>query len=132
MLMQKEKVMQFNSQSLVVDKVDHSYSFLTEPYLYVEKSTGKIFIIQSVVGGDLGIALFVCKNWQKEHENCGFDTKESASLDLPFVVYSISVTQTLKPFIDNSQGEKNYYFVLAYMFNEDGEPNRFAAMLPLI
>lgn len=96
------------------------------PYIYLDDTTDKIYIIQNVQGGDLEKALNVCNVWNKNTRNIGFSAPPIGIKDIRYISYGISTNNKLVQVIDMSDGEKEYFHVLRYT-----KEGRYAAMLPL-
>lgn len=100
----------------------------TEPYIYKDLETNKIYLIQNVKGGEIGRVISVCLTWFYDGINTGLLTLPSEyTLDqTPHVIYGISKSQTLLAIADESKGTNTFIQILRYA------PNRYAAMLPIL
>ena len=102
-----------------------------EPILFKDNKTGKIYILQNVIGREKEKALFLSNYWRNYKYNFGHTVPvlKGKDLDLPFVVYKISYDYKLEfSYVQNTE-EKNindYLQVLAF------GPNYFCAMLPIV
>jgi len=118
-----------NNLSLIFNKADSSHITNSIPYIYKDLTTGKIFIIQNVQGGEFNKVINLCIHWEKEQVNLGFKTisYKDEIKDIPYVIYSISKSSSLILIDDHSNNDLNYYYIIRY--NTD---DRYAAMLPIL
>ena len=102
-----------------------------EPILFKDDKTGKIYILQNVIGREKEKALFLSNYWRNYKYNFGSTPPvlKGKDLDLPFTVYKISYDYKLEfNYVENTE-EKNiddYLQILTF------GPNYFCAMLPIV
>jgi len=112
--------------------VDRSLSSTLEPYIY-EEASGRIYLIQNVVGGKLESALAVANIWEQNKINMGAHFPP-LNVVLVHIVYGISQESTIIPLYDKTAGSDVYLKVLYYGSEGDYMANRdyYAAMLELL
>ena len=116
-----------------------SMTFYTEPYLYRDKSTFKIYIVQNVRGGDFRRAVSVVLKWNSDGVNIGSDAEQVdfSKVSLPYAIYGISKEEGLTPIIDRTlaSAPTNYFEFLCYAPKLVGGQivdGTFAALLPIL
>lgn len=126
-------------------KLQKSDASKKEPYLFKDIQTQKIYLIQNVnianiedMTININIAINVAFTWYQQKRNLGYYANPYSETQLPdYVIYGISIEQTLKLIEDRSGGRDNVLQLLLYeteegMTSEYSNINKYAAMLPLV
>ena len=106
-------------------ELDISKSLNNEPYLY-QAPDGHIYLIQNVIEGNFNRALFVSNLWRTYKVNSGFTSPEIEEDITDYVIYGISLANTIVP-IENRAGESTD-FLSILQYNSQSH----AAMLRLL
>jgi hypothetical protein len=115
------------STTTILTKLNLAYGHLSEPFMYRDINTQKIYLIQNVYRGELLRALHLSLQWHHRAYNTGYMTAAyNGSAYVPHVVYSISTNQTLIAVEDNTIKSQEYVQVLRY------KDQYYAAMLPFL
>lgn len=116
-------------------KITTTDATIEEPYLYTD-SNDNIYMIQNVVGGDFFGAVKVATEWFYNKKNPGFNVVSDPVTTLPpYMVYGLSIDQTLSLVADRSGGNKDYIQILNYNSqnkNLSEMEQRYAAVLPML
>ena len=106
---------------------------LKEPYLYLDKKSGKIVMIQNVENGDLARAINVAYTWYIDKKNKGYDTEQYVSDTIPsYIIYAINPTGYFTVQSDKSEGQENYLQIALYNNQSVNINPKYAAILPMI
>ena len=124
---QAKKNTNTGTQINITKKADPSRVVGNKPYIYMDSTTSKAYIIQNVQGGDLERVLNLCNEWRNAGKNIGFSAPPINIEGIPYVLYSISPEGKFVQIKDNSNKDRNYYHVIKYT-----KEGRYAAMLPLL
>lgn len=102
-----------------------------DPVLFKDEKTGKIYILQNVLGRERERALFLTKHWRDYKFNFGYNCPvlKGKDLDIPYAIYKISNDSKLE--FDSIQSSvvgivDDYLQILTF------GPNYYVAMLPLL
>ena len=117
----------------ILHKLEISMAFTTEPYLYKDPSTSKVYIVQNVRNGDKLRAMSVITNWYTLGRNTGYDTPAfTGNPNVMQVVYAINISGDMAVFASNvpEMESYSYYQFLRYTRSEKAEI--FAALIPLV
>ena len=113
----------------VTKTIDISFKVRKEPYLYLDTSTGIVYMVQNVNDGDLNKALNVGLSWLTQLDNPGYNTEPYPNpQQLPYRIYEISPSLNIQikdEFIDPDTPEGDIINLLTYD-NKD-----YAALLPI-
>lgn len=116
-------------------KITKHDAIIEEPYLYID-SNENIYMIQNVVDGNFFNAIKVATEWFYNKKNIGFNV-QSEKMDTlpPYIVYGLSIDQTLSLVHDRTNGNKDYIEILSY--NTQNKQiteieQRYAAVLPML
>lgn len=133
---------------VIKNKLDISLGLLDEPYIYLDTS-GKIYLIQNVIGGSFDRAINVAATWLAARVNLGLFADPYTEKLPVHVIYSISASSHLAISEDRSFDSPVYLEILLYgegvqLVREEGKlifkreegqvaerNRRYAAMLPL-
>jgi hypothetical protein len=102
-----------------------------EPILFKDEKTGKIYIVQNVLGREKERSLFLAKYWKDYKYNFGYTAPvlKGKDLDLPFAVYKISYDFKLQfEYVQNTEEINVDDYLQILMFG----PNYYAALLPVV
>ena len=103
----------------------------SQPFIYRESTSGKIYLIQNVRGGEIARAIKVALTWYYHGLNPGYSTEpdpEQMTLEsIPHVIYSISTSQIVAPYEINTGGHDVFMQFLRYP-----QSGLYAAMLPIL
>ena len=106
---------------------------LKEPYLYLDKKSGKIVIIQNVISGDLARAINVAYTWYIYKKNIGYDADQYISDTVPpYKIYEINSNEYFSVHTDKSEGQENYLQIALYNNQSVNISPKYAAILPMI
>lgn len=114
------------NQIIIQKKTNSTDLFNPNPYMYLDTSTGKVFIIQNVQSGDLDRALNVCNQWSLQVKNIGFSAESVDITSMKYIIYGISRNDKLVQVSDMSNETIDYFHIMRYT-----KEGRYAAMLPL-
>lgn len=99
-----------------------------DPLFYRDTESGKIYLIQNVLDGDILRVVTVLTTWWQRGFNPGFRAPPTSAVEastIPRVIYAISVKRQIIPIADETGGTTPYYQILRY------SAESYAAMLPL-
>jgi hypothetical protein len=111
----------------IFETLDLSATLYNEPYIFRDKETSKIYMIQNVKDGDINRAYAVAAKWRIQGINSGFETPPEPHAQFPYSISGILVDGNVYPLIDHTQGGTDYFQYLKYNKND-----MYAAMLPLL
>lgn len=134
--------MDIEEKTVVIEELSYTLSHREEPYLYHDTSTGKIYMVQNVLGRDKMKALKVAYHWYMTGHNVGYTASlpagTSASVQtLPYIIYGISERYKMIAIsgCDFSGGQPGFLQLLSYTLDEEVNgkhvPGLYAALLPI-
>jgi hypothetical protein len=106
--------------SSVVNVIQTSLSsenaFNIEPYLYLNKKTSKVYIVQNVRDTSLERVFTVLSTWKESKTNSGYESYPSDMTNIPgYVVYGISKENDLIPIYNSSRPGEEYFEIICYL-----------------
>ena len=115
------------STTPILTKLNLDYAHVSEPFIYRDINTEKMYLIQNVRYGQLSRALHLALQYHHRGYNTGYLTPPYHSPEiLPHLIYGISTSQTLLTIESHLPGSPEYLQVLRY------KDEYYAAMLPLL
>jgi hypothetical protein len=120
----------------VMSHLDISYHESTDPIIFKDDSTEKIYLLQNVMMGDKIKALYTCEQFSKIGENIGMQIKDMKDEDVdrftvgkvPYVIYGISLENKMVA-IDEKNVREGLPFYQLLKYSKEKE--KYAALLPL-
>ena len=111
----------------ILTKLNLDYAHVSEPFIYRDINTEKMYLIQNVRYGHLSRALHLALQYHHRGYNTGYLTPPYHSPEIiPHLIYGISTSQTLLTIESHLPGSSEYLQVLRY------KDEYYAAMLPLL
>jgi len=132
--------MNMDEKTVVLEKLDYTLAHREEPYIYKDVSTGKIYMVQNVVGSNKIKALWIAYNWAMTGYNSGYKPTIDSKIDiesLPYIVYGISENYNMIAIknYDNSKGKYPFLQILSYSLDSNSMEKQisgfYAALLPI-
>jgi hypothetical protein len=116
-----------SSTITILTKLSIDYAHISEPFIYRDITTEKIYLIQNVRSGELSRALHLTLVYHHRGYNSGYHTKPYHSHEsIPHLIHGISTNQTIVDLASHIRGSSEYVHVLRY------KDEYYAAMLPLL
>ena len=115
------------STTPILTKLNLDYAHVSEPFIYRDINTEKMYLIQNVRYGQLSRALHLALQYHYRGYNTGYLTPPYHSPEIiPYLIYGISTSQTLLTIESHLPGSSEYLQVIRY------KEEYYAAMLPLL
>lgn len=126
---------QYKSQYTIHSSISTSQSLSSEPFLFREQSTNKIYLIQNVKNGDISRALHASELWKTQKYNPGINVEPISTENLDYVIYGNTFLTSKQELtlLEKHQNKDNLSFQpLRILQYNSKDPKRYAAMLELL
>lgn len=124
----------------IIKSINIDFYDKSEPYIYKDQFTGKIYLVQNVKSGELSRALNLCMKWETDKINYGVNIEplneefinnfsDDPFDNISYLIYGISKNSKLVP-IQNKvvNNKRKIYQVLRYT----KDSNKYAALLSIL